>query len=50
MVKDWAKRNHEMPYEETSALDGTNVERTFEKIADDLLAVSLLGLENNVDP
>jgi len=50
MVKDWAKRNDDMPYEETSALDGTNIEKTFEKIAHDLLAVSLAQLANNLDP
>lgn len=36
-VEDWVKKNNDIPYEETSALDGSNVENAFTMIANKLL-------------
>ena len=33
LVKSWAQKNGEIPHEETSALQGDNIEEAFEKIA-----------------
>lgn len=32
-VEEWLRKNHDIPYEETSALDGSNVEVAFNRIA-----------------
>ena len=32
-VEDWLHKNGDIPYEETSALEGQNVEQSFNKIA-----------------
>jgi hypothetical protein len=32
-VEEWLRKNNDLPYEETSALEGTNVEVSFNKIA-----------------
>jgi Ras-related protein Rab-7A len=32
-VEDWLSKNNNMPYEETSALEGSNVESSFNNIA-----------------
>ena len=48
-VEAWAKKNNEMPYEECSALDGTNIEKAFLKMAEDLLDASTKGLLNNAE-
>lgn len=32
-VEEWLRKNNNMPYEETSALDGANVEVAFNRIA-----------------
>ena len=36
-VKKWTKMNNNMPYEETSAIKGTNIDENFMKIAKHLL-------------
>ena len=36
-VEGWCRRNNNIPYEETSALEGTNVEKAFTNIAKFLL-------------
>lgn len=36
-VEDWLLKNNNIPYEETSALEGQNVETSFNKIANNLL-------------
>eukprot|EP00350_Pseudokeronopsis_sp_OXSARD2_P001694 CAMPEP_0170544908 /NCGR_PEP_ID=MMETSP0211-20121228/3494_1 /TAXON_ID=311385 /ORGANISM="Pseudokeronopsis sp., Strain OXSARD2" /LENGTH=69 /DNA_ID=CAMNT_0010848673 /DNA_START=291 /DNA_END=500 /DNA_ORIENTATION=- len=36
-VDEWLRNNNDMPYQETSALEGTNVEVSFNKIAQMLL-------------
>jgi hypothetical protein len=45
-VKQWQKQNNNMPYEETSALNGQNVDTAFQKIAKDLLKQAMTS-ENN---
>ncbi len=40
-VEDWLHRNNSIPYEETSALEGQNVEGSFVKIAHKLLKNAL---------
>lgn len=40
-VEEWLARNNGMPYEETSALEGQNVEQSFNKIAHQLLKNAL---------
>jgi hypothetical protein len=47
-VEDWLKKNHDIPYEETSALDGSNVEVAFNKIAQKLLRNAILNDPNNM--
>lgn len=32
-VEEWLKKNNDIPYEETSALDGSNVDISFQRIA-----------------
>lgn len=32
-VEEWLRKNNEIPYEETSALEGANVEVAFNRIA-----------------
>ena len=32
-IKEWVKKNNNIPYQETSALDSVCIERAFEKIA-----------------
>ena len=36
-VEDWLLKNNNIPYEETSALEGQNVETSFNKMAHNLL-------------
>ena len=36
-IEEWLRKNNEIPYEETSAMDGLNVEVAFNKIAQQLL-------------
>ena len=36
-VEAWRKHNNNVPYEETSALDGTNVDQAFTSVAKHLL-------------
>jgi hypothetical protein len=40
-VEDWAHKYNGIPYEETSALEGQNVEQSFNKIAHNLLKNAL---------
>lgn len=40
-VQDWLQKNNNIPYEETSALEGQNVEQAFTKIAHQLLKQAL---------
>jgi hypothetical protein len=40
-VEEWLKKNNDIPYEETSALDGSNVEVSFNRIAQQLLKQAL---------
>lgn len=37
LYKEWAKKNNDLPLEETSALDSHNIERAFDSIASKLL-------------
>ena len=36
-VEEWLRRSNDIPYEETSALEGANVEVAFNRIAQQLL-------------
>ena len=46
-MKDWLKKNNNLPFEETSALDSICIEKAFEKIANGLLDNTLkLQAEN----
>lgn len=45
-VKQWQKQNNNIHYEETSALNGKNVEVAFEKLARELLNQAMAS-ENN---
>lgn len=36
-VEEWLSKNNNMPYEETSAMEGSNVEVAFNRIATQLL-------------
>ena len=36
-VDEWLRKNNDIPYEETSALEGANVEVAFNRIAKQLL-------------
>ena len=40
-IDDWLKKNNDLPYDETSALDGSNIEAAFNKIATNLLNKAL---------
>eukprot|EP00347_Sterkiella_histriomuscorum_P019947 403339683 len=40
-VEEWLQRNNNMPYEETSAIEGSNVEVAFNRIASQLLKGAL---------
>lgn len=41
-VEEWLLKNNKIPYEETSALEGQNVETSFNNIAHNLLKQALL--------
>jgi hypothetical protein len=41
-VEEWLQKNNNIPYEETSALEGQNVELSFNNIAHKLLKNALL--------
>ena len=44
-VDEWLHKNNDMPYEETSAMDGSNVELAFNRIASQLLRQVMSGSE-----
>lgn len=41
VVEKWRANNNNLPYEETSALEGTNVEASFYRVARSLLKTAL---------
>mmetsp|Transcript_19042 Transcript_19042/g.26426 ORF Transcript_19042/g.26426 Transcript_19042/m.26426 type:complete len:87 (-) Transcript_19042:156-416(-) len=40
-IDEWLQKNNDLPYDETSALDGSNIEAAFNKIASSLLNKAL---------
>ena len=49
-VEDWLNKSGGIPYEETSALEGQNVEQSFNKIAHQLLNSALTTQESTSFP
>lgn len=49
-VEEWLAKNNAIPYEETSALEGQNVEQSFNKIAHKLLKNTLASSETTIFP
>ncbi len=47
-VNKWTKMNNNIPYEETSAINGRNIEESFMKIAKHLLLHQLSTQENQL--
>lgn len=41
-IERWQRDNNDLGYEETSAIDGTNVEAAFNRVARDLLKMALI--------
>ena len=48
VVQKWTKMNNNIPYEETSAMKGTNIEVNFIKIAKHLLLQQMTSGENSL--
>jgi hypothetical protein len=47
-VEEWLRKNNEIPYEETSALEGANVEIAFNRIAKSLLKQAIANDTSNL--
>jgi hypothetical protein len=47
-VEEWVKANKSIPYIETSALEGSNVEVAFNRIASSLLKLALANETSNM--